>query len=109
MDTCQPGQICTLDRDEMGDRVRAWISLNRASLASQSRDDQGLTLVYRRSEQSEQALDELVRLEHICCSEGGIQFSLSKQKKTLTLRVTLSKDIQQQPEASEILNALASI
>jgi len=108
MDACEQGRICTLNRDEMGDRVQAWKSLNQACLVSRADDGEGLTLVYRLSEQSERMLDDLVRLEKICCGDSGMHFQVSRQEETLTLRVRLSEAIQGKPEAAQILSAFAS-
>lgn len=108
MDACEQGRICTLNRDEMGDRVEAWKSLNRACLVSQSEDCQGLTLVYKLSEQSERMLEKLIRLEKVCCGDGGMHFQVSKQEDALTLRVRLSEAIQGRQEAAQILSVFAS-
>ncbi len=81
---------CSLGFAQLGDRRAVWEGLAERALREGRSTTDGVQLVYAGSEETEQALEELARLEAQCCSFAD--WRVTRRGDEVLLDVTSSGD-----------------
>jgi hypothetical protein len=81
---------CSLNRDDLAARTGRWMELAARAFAEPVPTEQGLRLVFRRTEGVEDELQELARLEQQCCAFAG--WAVSPDGDRVMLDVSGSSD-----------------
>ena len=63
-----PGSYCSLTEDRLAERRGRWNALARRSLIDRAATESGVRLVFRKEQEVEEELRELIELEGSCCS-----------------------------------------